>query len=113
MGYYTDYILTVHDKDNHRNLPVGFYIDSFQEELEKIAGYTFHWDGNKFSTASIKWYNHEDDMILISKLYPDWVFMLKGHGEGWSFDDPDIWIAIIKNGEYKKRKAQIVLDESF
>jgi hypothetical protein len=42
-----------------------------------------------------KWYDHKDDMIELSKKYPDYLFALDGVGE----DSADIWREFYRNGK--------------
>lgn len=50
-----------------------------------------------------KWYTHEEDMIKLSKKYPDYAFEINGVGEEY----PDIWRLYAKNGKIKKVQAII------
>jgi hypothetical protein len=52
----------------------------------------------------MKWYHHEDDMIALSKEYPDIVFVLEGEGE----EAPDFWRMWVCNGEWEKVYAELV-----
>lgn len=53
---------------------------------------------------SLKWYDHDEDMIEISKQFPDVLFILKGEGE----DHDDMWRNYYHNGEYEETYAEIV-----
>lgn len=59
------------------------------------------------SGESSKWYDHEEDMLKISKLYPDVVFKLSGEGE----EPGDIWVKYFQNGKVQSDKAVIKLAE--
>jgi hypothetical protein len=56
---------------------------------------------------SCKWYNHEVDMRIISKEYPDVVFELHGEGE----QAGDMWIKYFKNGLCQVANAIISFDK--
>jgi len=43
----------------------------------------------------MKWYSHEEDMMNLTTIFPDLVFVLKGEGE----DSGDSWIKIFHNGK--------------
>jgi len=88
MGYYTDYTLTADKK-----LP-----EDFNEKFEEITDYCFNF-GEIFEA---KWYNHEKDMIELSKIYPNILFTLEGVGEEQYADEPDMWRMYFKNGESKR-----------
>lgn len=50
-----------------------------------------------------KWYSHEDHMRKLSKVFPDALFTLTGHGE----DEEDIWREFYKDGKMHRVKAEI------
>jgi hypothetical protein len=106
MGYYTDYKLTATDfadKDEE---------EKFESDLKTKCGYT-GWDfsstGTDFEMVlhEVKWYDHNDDMIALSKQYPHVLFELEGVGE----EHGDMWRARYKNGESERVTARIVFDE--
>jgi len=109
MGYYTNFKLDVLNK--HGDMFADYRTEEEVEKaLESISGYDVvagNW------TEQIKWYDHEKDMIEISKLFPKHVFMLRGHGEGDGYGDIDIWVKFFRNGETYMERAEIVLDTSF
>ena len=94
MGYYTLYTLSVEVGDPN-------IIDSqeFQDIFYKTTSYNIE---NLYDT--IKWYSCTENMIQISKLYPDVVFKLCGDGE----DRDDRWIEYYCNGEAVRSQASIV-----
>jgi hypothetical protein len=91
MGYYTRFSLAVYDKNqevddsifpefNNKNLYDNDL--SIQNLIDDVAD-------------SMKWYDHEDDMLEISKLYPDLVFVLDGDGE----EAGDVWREFYQDGK--------------
>jgi len=80
MGYYTNYTITA-----DKVLP-----DDFEDKFVEITDYYFN-DGE----FEVKWYDCEDDMIKISKLYPNILFTVKGDGE----ESGDIWKHYFKYGK--------------
>jgi hypothetical protein len=53
-----------------------------------------------------KWYEHEQDMRIFSKLFPEVVFTLKGEGE----EPGDLWFKYFQNGKMQKAEAIITYD---
>jgi hypothetical protein len=100
MGYYTDYNLKVHE-GNRSIESILEQVDGQFEDLEWAVD--FSGDTND----SAKWYDHEIDMKKLSKIYPDIVFKLKGHGE----ESGDTWIKYFKNGKMQNCPAKITFDE--
>ena len=92
MGYYTDHELTAEP---------NIMDEEFAELFHRTTQY---WLDN---LNDIKWCNHDEDMIEISKLYPDVLFTLDGNGE----DVGDIWRTYYKNGKMQETKANIVFDK--
>ena len=119
MGYYTKYRLTYSEQENS---------PEFEAELKTLQkyGYTTLQDvivtrlnENKFQHfylsqdgwvqdgEGIKWYNHHEDMIKLSKKFPHLLFKLEGEGE----ESGDIWIKYFLNGKSQTAKAQITFEE--
>ena len=90
MGYYTDYELTTSS-----SLPPNF-LDVFLN----TTGYSLY-----DFTLSGKWYNFKEDMLEISKLYPDIVFQLDGVGE----ESGDVWRIYFKNGKHQNANTQVTV----
>lgn len=53
-----------------------------------------------------KWYDHENDMIEVSKLFPNHAFVLYGDGE----DKDDRWKEIFLNGHAAFCQGRVVYD---
>lgn len=109
MGYYTNYLLEVLDEKGQE------YADykteqQVEEILESVTGYDLSLAG---WSDGIKWYDHESDLIDISKRFPNNVFRLQGHGEGDGYGDVDIWVKFFRNGEYYMERGIIQLDTVF
>ena len=88
MGYITDYTLTSNDKT--------MLTQEFSTRFIELTGY----DSDEL--YDLKWYEHEEDMTTISKMYLNTVFTLKGIGE----DDDQPWYIYFKNG--KQHSAKVV-----
>lgn len=96
MGYYTKYNLKVKNSE----LPIDFYVDKLHEKIGYF--YCFNPDGSDYE--AIRWYNHSEHMVFLSKEYPDVLFILTGFGE----DVDDIWIKYYKNGKYKVGDGEVI-----
>lgn len=115
MGYLTDYDLTWSGAtgtarpcphcDGKGMLPVDDVVQEF------VNTELFLYDGTEPVADSLqdscKWYDHEDDMKRLSKLFPDVVFTLKGTGE----EAGDVWVKYFKDGKVQVDKAEIRLAE--
>lgn len=103
MGYYTDYRLQV------SGLSENNQTDDIEYHLAHISGYR-DWTVISYDPefvmllGSSKWYNCDQDMIELSKLYPHLMFELHGVGEGVA----DLWHMKVKNGESERVAAQLV-----
>lgn len=111
MGYYTSYELTVSPAEK------GDEIEEFVDSLPNGAygtatswkDYAMNYEGGgDWSTNdSVKWYDHQEFMKELSKLYPDVLFSLHGEGE----ESGDIWKKYFKNGKVQITEAVIQLDD--
>lgn len=73
-----------------------------QENKEQIwDDLSYAVDDNGDPCDSVKWYDHDDHMIAISKLYPDVIFLLEGHGE----ESGDIWLTAYHYGKKITKSA--------
>jgi hypothetical protein len=74
-----------------------FYFDTVHKPWETYEDYACKNDEIRYviSNGSGKWYDHDDDMKALSKLFPDEVFILRGVGEEF----PDVWRKAYKNGQ--------------
>lgn len=54
----------------------------------------------------MKWYEHEDDMLALSRVFPDKTLVLEGVGE----EQGDIWVKVFKDGKMlDSQKAVLVI----
>lgn len=69
--------------------------------LNKINPYDFEVGEDEsplledFFEESIKWYDHVEDMIKLSKVFPETLFIL----DGWGEEIGDVWRELYMNGE--------------
>lgn len=101
MGYYTEYKLAIVDGQ----------VDSeaFIDTLNNVTGYAWEDEGDCYSPGdTIKWYEFDDNMKQIAKMYPDVLFRLRGDGE----ESGDIWQNFYKNNKsYKWRFGEVVFPQ--
>ena len=102
MGYYTSYSLRFYPE--RKNDLIGKdKRDAILRELRKMNVF-----GDEECTYAYgKWYDHDEDMCLISSKFPGIVFELNGHGD----DSDDIWVSYYFNGGGQFAPAQIQFDE--
>jgi hypothetical protein len=75
--------------------------------LSKISNYFD--EGHTFDQClydSMKWYDHDTEMIQISKDFPDVYFVLYGEGE----ERDDNWVKFYHNGESECCMARITYE---
>ena len=119
MEYYTSFNLMVTKRD-------GLMIESIGKETEleiakklcEISDWFKPSDFNKTVKKSdyplaeligfdvIKWYDHYDEMVALSKEFPSLYFELEGFGE----DYEDMWREYFHNGEGMHSDARITFD---
>ena len=121
MGYYTRYSMEIQDIDNkgYDSYKIAKYMLDKQEESDRF--YAFEYElkdfiGNEDTESrtrcelsldgddECKWYDNEDDMLLLSKEFPDVLFKLHGEGE----DNKDIWDKYFMNGKMQYCPAEII-----
>jgi len=66
-----------------------------EEELARAIGEDHEW---------AKWYDHDRDMLALSKEFPDVTFILSGEGE----ESPDFWKTKYKDGKSFTAYGEIV-----
>lgn len=101
MGYYTKFDLKVEPSDllDNKNK-----LKEFKENFNKVCS------GNEYDFVfydECKWYTHEEDMLKISKLYSEHLFMLTGEGE----DHSDIWRQYFFNGKSQLCRSIITFED--
>jgi hypothetical protein len=119
MGYYTSYNLTVTKREGLLFEEVGREIEvEIAKKLCAISDWFESSDFNKTVKKSdyplakligfdpIKWYNHYDEMVVLSTEFPSLYFELKGLGE----DYEDMWREYFHNGEAMHSDAKIIYD---
>lgn len=107
MGYYTYY--TMEARDTKTNAPLSEEMEAkICQRLWEISNDAIY-NGNSFCDClgdCLKWYDHADDMLKLSKEFPDVMFMLEGEGE----ERDDNWRLFVQNGEWELCTANIVYE---
>lgn len=115
MGYYTYYNLNVRGiKSFEEFAELKTAMLGKEANIRQIIGYAldagdYDDDGEAsfYSDNDAKWYDHDDDMIALSKLFPDMTFKLNGEGE----NQGDIWATYYKNGEMEECRADCSISD--
>ncbi len=95
MGYCTTYDLTLLDPKDMTGIEDPRTIERVVALLKEkgIIGYAL--DESLSCCDSVKWYEHENDMLDISRKVPDVLFLLWGSGD----DAEDLWEHYFLNGK--------------
>lgn len=91
-------------KESDRFYAFKYEIEDFvknEKQSQKIR-----YDLSLDSDEVYKWYDNENDMLLLSKEFPDVLFKLHGEGE----DNEDIWNKYFMNGKMQYCPAKIVYE---
>ena len=113
MGYYTDYTLSVYRAKKQDDGSIVMVSDipkiveiQIEEEIDLMNVFR---DGNIKDSyyANDTWYNHEEDMRLLSSKFPDIVFWLSGDGD----NHEDMWQKFFVAGKMQPCYARIIYDD--
>jgi len=83
MGYYTQYTLT-----EEKNPADPEKLEAYLQDVDLL------WLINERDNEATKWYEHDEDMKALSKVFPTTVFKLHGDGE----EVGDSWERYYHNG---------------
>lgn len=92
MGYKTYYKLTIEQGTGD--------LATVKRRIDEIAQ-----EENPFDDWC-KWYDHDGDMLAVSKLFPALVLCLEGKGE----ENGDYWRTYYHNGKKQECRARIIYD---
>ena len=107
MGYYSYFELSAYKRGRHIDTNEEMEICHFLNTSDKISGYLHIKSFSSLRNDSMKWYDHDKDMLALSKAFPNIVFVLTGEGE----ERDDNWISYYKNGQMETCRGTIVYDE--
>ena len=102
MGYYTNYTLTIENE----NVPQSRLVE-IDDEIMKMDVMDGSLCRYGVCSGEDKWYDHDEDMLLLSTKFPEILFCLYGTGEGYE----DIWRTYYQNGKMQHCPASIVYDD--
>lgn len=108
MGYYTAYNI------NYK-VPEGEDREKFSQKLALglyAANSDFYYAENytieeMIESEMMKWYDYEEDMCKLSKLFPSVLFTLEGFGE----ERDDMWREYFFNGKCQYAPGRVVYEE--
>lgn len=110
MGYYSDHkieIFKVKENGDKENIDINSDEWSlFKRKFEEITGFELDEEDCKFNINEAKWYDSDDELTKISKLFPNYLILMERYGE----DPDDIVKTIYLNGFFKSDKAQIYFE---
>lgn len=96
MGYYTNYSIKTHPEEVGEEVTTAL-----TKKDEYFEGYPWKFYSESWHCGdSCKWYNHNEDMLKISKQFSDVIIELHGEGE----ESGDYWYKYYKNGKLIKEK---------
>ena len=114
MGYFTSFSLTTENKVCNAKDIISYMEERYKKEDKFYPfAYSFEYYGDRdisdisFSGDCAKWYDHDDDMLELSKQFPETVFCLYGEGEY----SEDMWYTYYKNGKMQHCPAIITFDK--
>lgn len=99
MGYYTYFTLSASRVSSVK-------VQALQSEVDRMNIFEECWDDTNWS-AYAKWYDWEQDMLLLSARFPDVLFQLDGDGE----ESGDIWRAYFMNGKMQYESCHFFFGE--
>lgn len=115
MGYYTRYELSTID-NKHKVSDIIYYMKKEAFKTDKYYPFEHCFDKYLFeeeifdfemSSDECKWYENHEEMIELSKHFPETIFCLYGDGE----ETGDTWYKYYKNGKSQYCPAKITYDE--
>ena len=118
MGYYTTYDLKIIENEGRYTISeVVNYMKKKFEQNDWYYPFEYEFDDLLFDEAKTnfefdyeeqaKWYEHHEEMLELSKQFPEIVFCLHGDGE----EQGDEWYCYYKNGKKQYCPAIITFDE--
>lgn len=116
MGYYTRFELSTKN-NKYKVSDIAYYMkkaahnaDNYYPFKHKFDNYLFNeniFDLEIDSDGEYKWYEHHEEMLELSKQFPETIFCLYGNGE----ENGDTWYQYYKNGKSQYCPAKITYDE--
>ena len=101
VGYYTNYTLNVYPVSEDTR-----FLELIASEVEEL-GVGLEGNAQDGFSVNAKWYEYDEDMVKLSKHFPNQIFELYGDGE---YGD-DHWVAYYQNGESQHCQGRIEYDD--
>ncbi len=105
MGYCTAYNLDLLTVDGESILKDSVVQDGVVELLREMGVIGYALNDVLMCHDNVRWYSHEDDMLEVSKQFPNVLFCLHGQGD----DSEDIWDEYFLNGKSQYCRAEITI----
>lgn len=114
MGYYTRHVLDIENDECDYQEVIKYMVELNDKDSDKF--YPFEYELEDFKNnkevsfplddpGESKWYEHTNEMLDLSKAFPNVVFKIHGEGE----DNGDIWDEYYKDGKMQRCEAEIVM----
>jgi hypothetical protein len=98
MGYSTDYTLEHDTPDDELDI---------KEALLKSDLMDYDIDDLMDNGVTIKWYEHEEEMLRLSYAFPNTIFILHGEGE----EQGDVWKKRFINNTVETVRAEVTITD--
>ncbi len=100
MGYCTDYSIEVQTGKDYDDTLMG----DIRQNLVTVSGYVgWHHNSHYVNLSEAKWYGHEEDMVKLSKAFPDIRFEMHCQGE-----DGYEWMVYAFGGKVERCESEVV-----
>ena len=99
MGYITQFDLDLDGPEE----ALQEFVEAGDNGGETASG-VYYMDFVNGETISCKWYNSKEDMIELSKKFPELLFSVDAAGE----EPGDLWKAWARNGKYKRIEPEMI-----
>ena len=116
MGYYTRFELTTKN-NKYKVSEIATYMKKVCLKDGKYYPFKYELDDYLFDedvydlefdmTDECKWYDYDQEMLELSRQFPETVFCLYGDGE----EGMDVWYKYYKNGKSQYCPAKVTFDE--
>jgi len=103
MGYFTQYKLDV--QGLVVDIEPGIEEEVIKKAREMCPMLEYAVDETGDTLDSTKWYDHKEDMLIISKAFQNIIFTLKGEGE----EARDVWEKHFCNGVVQDCRASVII----
>lgn len=119
MGYYTCFDLSTKGNKTYKVSEIVSYMKKEYDKSDRYKYYPFEYNFDRelendtisdlelYCMEEAKWYDHDIEMLELSKQFPEVVFCLYGDGE----ETEDIWYTYYKNGKSQYCPVKFVFDE--